>query len=172
MRRLSFVLALIASIALVATVSAAANQQFRTFGTGDVTEGPDGTFTIVNDPGEFGGVFLASRSQSGKLLADVDFSFDSSGAVAGGAPRLSIPINDERVTEDLFAFLDVNNCGSNTVSTESPNCQVHPNQTYAPAANWDAFAAEHPTFRIVSGGIPFIISDQPGTYIVSNIVLR
>lgn len=171
MRRLSLVLALMASLALVATVSAAAQQQFRTFGTGEVTEGPDGTFTIVNGAGEFGGVFLASRSQSAKLLADVDFSFLSSGAVAGGAPRLSIPINDG-LTADLFAFLDVNNCASNTVSTDSLNCQVVLNQVYGTFANWDAFAAAHPTFRIVSGGIPFIISDQPGTYVVSNIVLR
>jgi hypothetical protein len=77
MRRLSLVLALIASFAIVATASAA-NPNFNTFGTGTVTEGPAGTFTIVNDPGEFGGVFLNSRSQSAKLIGDVDFSFDSS----------------------------------------------------------------------------------------------
>ena len=171
MRRLSLVLALIASLAIVATVSAA-NTQFRTFGTGDVTESPEGTFTIANDAGEFGGVFLNSRSQSGKLLADVDFSFVSSGAVAGGAPRLSIPIKDEIGTADLFAFLDVNNCLSNTVDTDSPNCMVNLNQTYGTFANWDAFAAAHPTFRIVPGGIPFVISDQPGTYVVKDILLR
>jgi hypothetical protein len=171
MRRLSLVLALIASFAIVATASAA-NPNFNTFGTGTVTEGPAGTFTIVNDPGEFGGVFLNSRSQSAKLIGDVDFSFDSSGAVAGGAPRLSIPINDGVGTADLFAFLDVANCGSPTVSTDSANCPVFLNQTYGSFANWDEFAAEHPTFRIVSGGIPFVISDQPGTYVVSNIVLR
>jgi hypothetical protein len=165
MRRLSVVLALIASLAIVATVSAA-NPKFRTFGT--VTESPAGTFTIV----DFGGVFLNSRSQSAKLVGDVDFSFVSSGAVAGGAPRLSIPINDGIGTADLFAFLDVANCGSPTVSTDSANCPVFLNQTYGSFANWDEFAAEHPTFRIVSGGIPFVISDQPGTYVVSNIVLR
>jgi hypothetical protein len=171
MRRLSLVLALIASLTIVPTVSAA-NPQFRTFGNGVVTESPAGTFTIVNETGEFGGVFLNSRSESGKLISDVDFSFVSNGDVAGGAPRLSIPINDGLGTADLFAFLDVANCGSTTVSTESENCPVFLNQVYGSFANWDAFVAAHPTFKIISGGIPFVIADQPGTYVVSDIVLR
>ncbi|HEV8489171.1 MAG TPA: hypothetical protein VGQ58_05235, partial [Candidatus Limnocylindrales bacterium] len=94
------------------------------------------------------------------------------GDVAGGAPRLSIPINDGLGTADLFAFLDVANCASNTVSTDSPTCPVFLNQVYGSFASWDAFVAAHPTFKIVSGGIPFVIADQAGTYVVSDIVLR
>ena len=38
-------------------------------------------------------------------------------------------------------------------------------------ANWDAFAAAHPDYKIADA-IPFIIADQPGTYNVSGIDLR
>jgi len=40
-------------------------------------------------------------------------------------------------------------------------------------ANWAAFAADHPTYKIASGTTPFIIADgELGTYGVSDIVLR
>ena len=38
--------------------------------------------------------------------------------------------------------------------------------------NWAAFATAHPTYRIAPGTIPFMISDWPGTYVVSDIDLR
>jgi hypothetical protein len=39
-------------------------------------------------------------------------------------------------------------------------------------ANWNELATEHPTWRVASGKIPFVIADQPGEYAVKNIVLR
>ena len=161
--------------ALVAT-AASASSKFLTFGTGSITESPTGTFTIVNTAGQYGGVYINSRSNSSKLIGTVGFSFTSMGDVAGGAPRFSIPIDDGLGTSNLYAFLDAANCGgasggTTVVSTSLANCPVFLNN--GPSfGNWAAFVAADPTYRISAGGIPFIISDQPGTYVVSNIVLR
>ena len=170
--KIKFVLAgaVLASLAVVGTAFAA-NSKLNSFGTGEITVSETGTVTIVNDSGEYGGVYLSSRSQSGKLLGEVDFSFVSTGHVAGGAPRFSIPIDtDGNGTGDGYAFLDVNGCGATLVSTDSANCVTY----FGPDsfANWDAVAAAHPTYRIAPGAIPFVIADQPGTYIVTDIVLR
>jgi hypothetical protein len=162
----------VSAMLFVAPLAQAAPNKLQTFGTGDVAATGDAA-TINNDPGEYGGVYLKSRSQSAKLT-EVAFSFTSSGDVAGGAPRFSIPIDTDNngSTDNGYAFLDVLNCGSNVVSTDSANCQVFFNNEITGYANWAAFAAAHPTWRIAPGGIPFIISDQPGNYVVNNIVLR
>lgn len=168
-------------VSLVAgSVAAAPNVKYRTFGSAEVTQGPAGTFTIVSDGEdptwggpEYGGVYLASRSNSGKRIGRVQFSFTSSGDVAGGAPRFSIPINTGKGNKVAFyAFLDVNGCGGNpVVSTASATCAVYAgSETFA---NWAAFAAAHPRYRIAPGKVPFIIADgSNGTFVVSNIVLR
>lgn len=146
----------------------------QTFGTGVVTIN-NGTVSIVNDSGEYGGVYLKSRSTSGKLLSAVDFSFTNTGGTAGGAPRFSIPIDTDMdgSTDNGYAFIDVNNCGGGpSVSTENGSCQVYFHTEPAPYANWDAFAAAHPTWRIDPGNIPFVIADVEGTYSVTDVVLR
>ena len=165
----------------IAPLSAAPNVKYRTFGSATVTEGPAGTFTIVSDgpdpiydpSPEYGGVYLNSKSNSGKAIGSVSFSFVSSGDVGGGAPRFSIPINTDGVSNSVpfYAFLDVSGCGAALVSTDSPNCMVNANgETFA---NWASFAAAHPTYRIAPGSIPFIIADGTlGTYVVSDIDLR
>jgi len=89
------------------------------------------------------------------------------GAVAGGAPRFSIPLST-----GSYAFIDALNSGNTgTVSTDDPNAKVFIN-TGGEYANWDAMVAANPTWRIGSGKVPFVIADQPGTYEISNIVLR
>jgi hypothetical protein len=171
MRRLSILVALIASLAIAVPAMAAPPTKLLTFGNGDVTIS-DGTVTLANDPAEYSGVYLNSRSQSGKPLHAVSFSFNYSGDVAGGAPRFSIPIDtDGNGTVDGYAFIDAINCGlTGTVSTESSTCMVFfGSETFA---NWDAFAAAHPDYRIAPGSIPFIIADQPGTYTITDIDLR
>jgi hypothetical protein len=172
MRRLSILIALIASIAIAVPALAAPPTKLLTFGTGMATvTGPDSA-TLVNDPGEYSGVYLNSRSQSGKPLQAVSFSFDHSGDVAGGAPRFSIPIDtDGNGSVDGYAFIDALNCGNTgTVSTEDANCMVF----FGPDsyANWDAFATANPDYRIAPGSIPFIIADQGGSYTITNIDLR
>ena len=170
-RRLaSPVLALVGLAVFAGAASAAPAVSLTKFGTGVATiTGANATF--VNDPGEYSSVYLKSKSQSNKLLADVDFSFTSTGGVAGGAPRFSIPLNTG-TSETPYAFIDVLNCGATAgvVSTNSPTCQVFVgNEQFA---NWDALVAAHPTWRIASGKSPFVIADWEGTYAVENIVLR
>jgi hypothetical protein len=88
----------------------------------------------------------------------------STGDVAGGAPRFSIPIDTGggRRTVEGYAFLDAAGCGGasgeyTTVSTESSECAV--NFDSVDYANWATFAAANPTYRIAAGTIPFIIAD-------------
>ena len=173
MRRFSIVFALIASLAIAGTVMAAPNK-LRTFGTGDVTITGPRSATIVNDVGEYGGVYVVGKSTYKRPLADVDFSFTSTGAIGGGAPRFSLPIDtDGNVkTTEGYAFIDVNSCGGSTnVSTSSSTCMVYFNTEPAPYTNWDAFAAAHPTWT-TSQDIPFVIADAPGSYGVSDVELN
>jgi hypothetical protein len=162
--------AAVAAIGFGSVGAAASPNKLHTFGTGTVTVS-DNSATIVNNAGEYGGVFLTSRSLSAKPLHAVHLSFDSSGDTAGGAPRFSIPI-DDGTSVLKYAFIGVLNCGypTGTVSTDLPNCMVNFNSV--DYANWDAFASANPTFRIAPGQIPFIIADEPGNYAVSNIDLR
>jgi len=160
---------------------AGANGQLQAFGTGTVVITSADSATIVNTTGQYGGVFLNSKSQSAKPLNAVSFSFVSTGDVAGGAPRFSIPIdtNGVRGTVEGYAFLDAAGCGatvgpnttvSTTVSTSSLSCAV--NFQSVDYANWATFAADNPTFRIAAGAIPFIIADVAGSYAVSSIDLH
>ena len=137
--------------ALVAT-AASASSKFLTFGTGSITESPTGTFTIVNTAGQYGGVYINSRSNSSKLIGTVGFSFTSMGDVAGGAPRFSIPIDDGLGTSNLYAFLDAANCGgasggTTVVSTSLANCPVFLNNGHRSATGQ---RSSQPTRRIGS----------------------
>lgn len=158
---------------LVATAAMAApSLNFKSFGTGDVVQDPAGTWTITNDTDEYGGVYISGKNAKNQLISLVDFSFTSSGAVAGGAPRFSLPISiDGKGGADFYAFMDVNGCsGAALVSTDSPTCTVYAgSETFA---NWDAFAAAHPTYRTAPNAVPFVIADVAGTYVVSGITLR
>ena len=176
LRRLSPGFALVVGMVLaiaIAGTSTAANTKYRTFGTGSVSVSGD-TARINNGSGEYGGVYLRSRSLSSKPLRAVHVSFRSTGDVGGGAPRFSIPLNTgHKESTAPYAFLDVNGCGgASLVSTDSSNCQVFINFNGESFANWDALVARHPSWRIKAGGIPFIIADVPGDYRVTNIDLR
>jgi hypothetical protein len=101
----------------------------------------------------------------------VSFEFMNLGATAGGAPRFSWPIDtDLNGSVDGYAFLDVNNCGGNWVSSDNPSCVVWFGSTSYP--NWDAFAAANPLYRSAPGAIPFVIADWIGTYSFENVLLR
>ena len=160
--------------------------------------GDPGTVTIEGDSAtihldatggefgiEFGGVYSRAQALSNKFLANVDVSFTSTGDVAGGAPRLNIPVdNDGDKMFDYWAVLDAANCGGASgetvlVSTENPDCVVYFLGNEAPAAsypNWDAYAEANPTHRVASKGdnsTAFIIADgTPGDYVVENIDLQ
>jgi hypothetical protein len=180
MKRLLTVLVSVLWLLLVA-LPAHADPKLLTFGTGQVSIEGD-VVTIVNGPGDYAGVYLASRSKSAKPLAAVMFSFRSLGDVTGGAPRFSIPIDDPATEPSLdgYAFIDAANCGGTSggdtrVATNNADCAVFLN-VGGSWSNWNAFAAANPAFRIAPGYIPFIIADgtpAPGaTYVVTDIVLR
>jgi hypothetical protein len=156
---------------------AGANGQLQAFGTGTVTITGTDSATIVNASGQFGGVYIQSKSQSGNLLNAVIFSFVSTGDVTGGAPRFSIPINTDGGGGSVagYAFIDAAGCQgtsnvATTVSTSSSNCHV--NFLSVDYPNWAALAAAMPTARVSQGHFPFIIADgSAGSYAVSSIVL-
>ena len=176
---IGLMVAAVAAIGFGGGVASASAPKLQTFGTGTVTVMGADSATIVNGTGEYGGVYLNSKSQSGKPLNAVSFSFVSTGDVTGGAPRFSIPIDTDGIgsTVEGYAFLDVLGCGgvtgaTTTVSTDLSSCQVSFNSPNYNYANWDAFAAANPTYRISPGAIPFIIADEPGSYAVNSIDLR
>ena len=176
MRRLSPAFALLVGLALaiaLAGASTAAPKQLRSFGDGDVSINGRAA-TLVNDPGEFSGVFLKHGSQGGKRVRAIHMSFRYSGDTAGGAPRFSIPLDTDRDGDrDGFAFVDALNCGdTGLVSTDDPDCKVFLNFSSESFDNWADLVTTHPTWRIPRRGIPFIIADQPGTYRITNIDLR
>ena len=170
--------AAVAAIGFGSIAASASPNKLQTFGTGTVTvTGPDSA-TIVNETGQYGGVYINAKSQGNKPLDAVSFSFVSTGDVAGGAPRLSIPIDTDGVrgTVEGYAFLDAAGCGGvsggpTTVSTGLATCAVNFNSV-ADYANWTEFATANPTYRIAAGAVPFIIADAAGSYSVSNIDLR
>ncbi len=170
MRQFAPLAAVLAIAVLAVPVLAAPNSKLKTFGTGDVTlVGRDGA-TIVNEAGEYGGVYLAGH-RNAKPIVSVHYSFVSTGDVGGGAPRFSIPIDtDHNRTVEAYAFLDVNGCSSSLVSTDSSTCTVFFQSDVF--TNWTAFADAHPDYRIPPGAIPFVIADVAGEYSVSEVDLH
>jgi hypothetical protein len=189
---IGLMVAAVAAIGFGSPASAAAKLQTFANSGATVTPGTDGaSATIVLDPSgatpypNFGGVFVNAKDQGNKLLSAVSFSFVSTGDVAGGAPRFSIPINTSGGGSSVagYAFLDAAGCGavvgpnptmvSTTVSTSVGTCHVNFQGVDYAKNGWFEFAAANPTYRIAAGAIPFIIADgTAGTYKVSSIVLR
>jgi hypothetical protein len=174
--RLRFLGASLAAIALtvavVGTAFAASPAKLRSDGTGTATITGAKSATLENGPGEYTYVYVNAKSPYGKALAKVDFGFSATGSIAGGAPRLSIPVDSDDPGSgwDLFAFIDVNSCGGGWVSTANPACGVYIGSEFF--ANWDALAAAHPTWRMARDTSPFAIADQAGTYHLSGIDLN
>ena len=180
MKRLAFLVALVAAALSITSLATAAGGKLRCFADGSATctLNSDGSATITGaDMGA--GVYLTNgKSTGGFALASVDYSFtyscagpsDTTSCVGGGAPRWSIPIStDGNSKAEGYAFLDANGCGdSGLVSTTEANCAVtFQGVTYA---NWDAFAAANPTYTIASA-LPFVVADVPtgGPITVSDV---
>lgn len=130
----------------------------------------DGAHLVAVD-GAAAGVYVNAKKTNGKPISAVDYSFSWTGTPNGGAPRFSIPIDQDRNgSTDGYAFIDWNSCGNavtgGTVSTTSSACGVYYGPTFY--ANWDAFALANPTYRI-SNDIPFIIVDVPADVVVTNV---
>jgi hypothetical protein len=126
----------------------------------------------------YAGVYISNTNLDGKLLVDVNkLSFDYYGSGAsGGSPRISIPIdeNNDGSTE-AYAFIDTLSCNNGDANmgtldaiNDSTCVVAYESTTYI---NWEAFAAENPTYRIASDALTFIIVDQPGQFDISSVQL-
>jgi hypothetical protein len=147
--------------------------------------------TSDGDPhGSYAGVYAVPVNIRGKRLGDVQelrFSY-AGGATSSGSPRWSVAIDENANArhdgEEAYAFADVNGCndGNTSVGTldgeDDGSCSwSYKSETFA---NWDAFAGAHPSYRIArlhadgsTGFIPaFVITDQPGDWIVWNVAVE
>ena len=133
------------------------------------------TVTLDTSPSGYAGVYLNNaNSLKNRNVSSTDFSFNylcadgsTTTCVAGGSPRLSIPIDStgDGVT-DAYAFIDAANCGSTGTVGTGAGCMVF----YGPTtyANWDAFAAANPTYT-TGDAVAFVIADQPFEGTISNV---
>jgi hypothetical protein len=153
-----------------------------------VDDGANGTCTLAGggavldttdgnaDPNDnYAGVYVGNSKLEGRLLGDVEkLSFSYTGSpVVGGSPRFSIPIDEDGDgTTESYAFADAVGCsdGAGTVDViDDASCLVSYDATYA---SWAAFVAAHPTYRIASDAVTFIIADQSGDFVLTNVELR
>jgi hypothetical protein len=176
MKKWIFTALAVSALVLPAAAFAGKDHKYLTFGTGKVLQDKNSTqASITNDVGEYGGLYATKAAPSAKLT-QVVFTFKTDGDVQAGALRWSIPIDvtgDGRW--DDYASLDAANCGATAgtndakvitvVSTDNPNCKVFLNSKPTMVwANWAAFAAENPAYRVAKKDIPFIITDAAGDY--------
>lgn len=183
MKRFSVALALVASLAIAGTAMAGPTLVTQTGGLGFASVSGTNAVIGVGGSGNVGYALVYLRGKptsAGKLLADVTLSATvaSGSRVAGGAPRLTVPIDTNGDGKwDEFATMDWNSCGGIadangilaadiTMSTENESCAVYLNSGNGSYVNWDAFAAANPTWRVASAGSstrPFVIADYAPT---------
>jgi hypothetical protein len=183
-------LAIAAALLTVGFASAAGTPHLSTFGTGDVFVNGDKAAMFV-DAGEYGGVYR--NKTSNKTLGSVTLSFVNDRAAGGGAPRFSIPIdeNGDKIADthngaSIYAFVSADRCSTSAVSTSQADCIVDMNDGTGPYANWAAFVAANPTWRVATKEqvgvktngkpdyeetMPFIVADAQGDYLVHDVVL-
>jgi hypothetical protein len=173
MKKWIFTALALAALVLPAAAFAGKDHKYLTFGPGKIVLNEKGKeASITNNPDQYSGLYATKAAPSAKLT-QVVFKFKTDGDVQGGAPRWSIPIDtDGDQLKNGYAFLDAANCGATVgtndakdvtnVSTSNPDCKVF----YGSGdwANWAAFAADNPTYRIAKKNIPFIIADIAGDY--------
>ena len=171
----------LAGSALASSPSTSGNKLQCFSGTTD--GGYGGTCTLIkngatlnttdgNTNGSYAGVYIENTNLGGKLLAAVNklsFTF-TGGPVVGGSPRMSIGIDENGDgTTEAYAFVDAALCGLTTGGTVGLNCPVAYGSTVY--ANWAAFAAANPTFKLSTDTVPFVIADQPFSGTVTNVQL-
>ena len=183
MKRLSTLFAIVASLTIAGSVLAASTLVTQTNGLGfaSVSSPTSATIGVVGSGGT-GSALVYVRGKStaaGKLLADVHFSATvaAGGTVAGGAPRLTVPIDTNGDGKwDDFATITWNSCGGTatngstldiavTMSTDGSTCGVTLNYAGTSFSNWADLATQHPTWRVASGATsrPFVIVDWAPT---------
>ncbi len=158
-----FIVAAIAAMGALGGMDAGGSSGgLQAFGTGAVTITSANSATIDNLVGQFGGVYVQSKNESGLALSAVHISFMSTGFETGGAPRFSIPINTAGPSGGGgsvagYAFIDAPGCGGTPgstilVSTDSATCGVNFQSVEYP--NWATFAGANATYRTSQGHFP------------------
>ena len=128
------------------------------------------------DPdGSYSGVYFATSAISGKPLSQVSgLSFNYTGTATAGSPRISLPIDTNADgTTDFYAFIGAFYCNNGAGLVDPMNdstCAIFYTGNTTGDANWAAFVAAHPTWR-VSNDVPFIVADDAGLWTVSNVHL-
>ena len=125
--------------------------------------------------GDYSGVYFATSAISGKPLSQVSgLSFNYTGTATAGSPRISLPIDTNADgTTDFYAFIGAFYCNNGAGLVDPMNdstCTIFYTGNTTGDANWAAFVAAHPTWR-VSNDVPFIVADDAGIWTVSNVHL-
>jgi hypothetical protein len=160
-------------------------------GTGDCTLTSNGakgsatlTVTGATGTGDAGVYYLGYNNSIYSVpLANVtQLSFNYTGTATGGAPRFSIPIDQDNNSStgnpslgagtEGFAFVGAALCndGAGFVDVvNDPTCDV--NYLGVDYPNWAAFTAAFPSAVVSFGDYVFVIADETGTWTVSNVVI-
>lgn len=170
--------------------TAAPKTSLKCFGTDSGSEcisNKNGSFTLVNDAGEYSGVYVPGKSIAGKSFSSVtQLQFNYDGDISGGSPRFTLPIIDA-TGRDGWVFIDAPTCNiaDNTSSPSAglvsplvdPSCAVSGYVWNADNttegfyyASWQDFLAGVGGTSKIGTNTPFIIADQAGTVTVSNAV--
>ncbi len=150
------------------------------------TKGAKGSATLETSTGGAAGVYYLGYNDSiyNVPLAGVSMlSFNYTGTATGGAPRFSIPIDEDNSTTtnggagygvgtEAFAFAGAALCnnGNGLVDViKDATCDI--NYKGVDYANWAAFAAAFPNAVVSFGDYVFVIADEPGTWTVNNVII-
>lgn len=119
------------------------------------------TFTLTNPaPGDYSGVYVENQNLAGQMVKNLGLTYTYSGTTGGGSPRFSVPL-----ASGGYVFID-GACDANLdgiVSLQESGCIISDSSGYYGLAS--AYTG------VAGSSYAFIVADQPGTVMVSNIVL-
>lgn len=119
------------------------------------------SFTLTNpEAGDYSGVYVENQNLAGQLVRDLDLTYTYSGTVGGGSPRFSVPLSTGGYVY-IDAACDANADG--VVNLQEPGCIISDSNGYYGLASAYTGTA--------GSSYAFIVADQPGTVVVSEIKL-
>ena len=179
MKRLSLLVALVATFLISSVAIAAPSREFAPGqnkviceASGNATAAQKGAKGCVLNVGAGGAAFAyqapaSAWDQQLEDIAALSFTYSGSAAV-GGSPRFSIELRGSD-NDGAYVFVDALGCnnGAGLVDViNDPTCLIyHGAETYP---NWDAFVAAHPDATLY---FAFVAVDQPGNYTINNVTI-